>query len=66
MQASALCFYRIQVMELFECIPFHKLNKNACLYLFICNKISSIAKKKEYYDIVEIELNVVCFKMLFT
>jgi len=53
-------------MELFECIPFHKLNKNACLYLFICNKISSIAKKKEYYDIVEIELNVVCFKMLFT
>ena len=52
-------------MKLFECIPFHKLNRNACLYLLICNKISSIEKKK-YYDTVESGLNVVCFKMLFT
>jgi len=52
-------------MKLFEYIPFHKLNRNACLYLLICNKISSIEKKK-YYDTVESGLNVVCFKMLFT
>ena len=52
------------ISKLFEYIPFHKLNRNACLYLLICNKISSIAKKI-YYDIVESELNVVCFKMLF-
>jgi len=52
-------------MNLFECIPFHKLNRNAYLCLLICNKIGSIAKKM-YYDIVESELNLVCFNMLFT
>jgi len=48
-----------------ECIPFHKLNRNTCLYLLICNKIGSIAKKI-YFDIVESELNVIHYFKMFT
>ena len=40
--------------KLFECVPVHKLNRNACLYLLICNKISSIAKKKYIMTLLKV------------